>query len=82
MKFDKWLDVFLDEKGIEGITFEIEHEEMVHFIEQEVLIEFIKSMPSEIKKKIKDQFVIIDFKNGDCVHYLTHLAKGMVVANY
>ena len=82
MKFDNWLDVFLEEKEIEGITFEIEHEEMIHFVEQEVLIDFIKSMPKEIKKKIKDQFVIIDFKNGDCVHYLNHLASGMVKATF
>lgn len=82
MKFDKWLDVFLDEKGIEDITFEIEHDGMMHFIEQEVLIEFIKSVPNEMKKKIKDTFVMIDFKNGDCVHFLNHLAKGMVVATF
>lgn len=82
MKFDKWLDVFLEEKGIEDRMFEIEHEGMIHLVEQEVLIDFIKSMPNEMKRKMKDQFVIIDFKNGDVVHYLNHLAKGMVVATF
>jgi hypothetical protein len=78
MRFDKWIDVFLEEKGINKSMLEIEHKDMVHFIEFEVLIDFIKSLPANDKKKIKDTFVMIDFKNGDCLHFLNHLAKGMV----
>jgi len=78
MRFDKWIDVFLEEKGINKTMIEIEHNEMTHFIEYEALIDFIKSLPADHKKKIKDTFVMIDFKNGDCLHFLNHLAEGMV----
>jgi hypothetical protein len=78
VRFDKWIDVFLEEKGIAGTMLEVEHSEMTHFVEYEVLIEFIKSLPKEQKNKIKETFVMIDFKNGDCLHFLNHLAKGMV----
>jgi hypothetical protein len=82
MTFNKWIDVFLEEKGITGMMLEVEHEGMKHFIEHEVLIDFIKSLPALQKRKIKDTFVMIDFKNGDCLHFLNHLAKGMVSITY
>jgi len=82
MKFDKWLDLFLVEKGIENLVFEIEYNDTVHFVEQDVLITFLKSMPDDLKKKVKSTFVMIDFKNGDCVHYLKHLAESMIAVNF
>ena len=43
----------------------------------ETLIDFIvknKAYHSQIRKTL----VMIDFKNGDVFHYLTHLANGMI----
>ncbi len=82
MRFEKWLDVFLEEKGINKNMIEIEHNEILHFVEIEALTDFIKSLPIEHKRKIKNTFVMIDFKNGDCLDFLNHLAKGMVMTTF
>lgn len=47
----------------------------------EMLIDFIcQPELSGHHKAIRDTLVKIDFLNGDVLHYLTHLAKGMVAA--
>lgn len=81
MTFNKWIDTFLEEKGIEGNIFKVDHNDMVHYVEQDKLIEFIKTIPTEQKNQIKSTFVKIDFANGDCLHFLNHLANGYVIAH-
>ena len=82
MNFNKWLDVFLEEKQIQNQFFDVEYEGLVHIVEQEILTSFIKTMPKEIKKQVQKTFVMIDFKNGDVKHYLNHLANGYVRATF
>lgn len=43
------------------------------------LLDFIDGMPA-YHADIRRTLVMIDFKNGDVFHYLTHLAEGMVKA--
>ena len=42
----------------------------------EFLIEFLDNA-KQYQAQVKNTFVLIDFKNGDCMHYWKHLTNGM-----
>jgi len=74
-KFSKWLDTFIEEKGIdpeEYFTIQDNH------IPYGVVLEHIKIAPSHEQEKIKDMLVKIDFKNGDVKHFLRHLSQALL----
>ncbi|MGO4699482.1 hypothetical protein AB4Z50_35195 [Paenibacillus sp. 2TAB26] len=79
----KKLKTFFDEKELEPRTFSISHNEKVHMVESDFLINLIvNSTPEHEQRKILEMIVAIDFKNGDVNHFLEHLAKGYVVNNF
>ena len=81
--FNKWLDTFIQEKGIDlDYTFTIEDEGITHIFELGNVIENIKTTSKEEQNAIKDMIVKIDFYNGDVVDYFKHLAKALVKNYY
>lgn len=72
----------VEEKGLLQKEIQIEHEGIVHYMTVENVIEAIEVAPSHEKRIIKDTFSRIDFANGDLMHYIKHLAKGLVVNNF
>lgn len=59
-------------------TLELEQDNMNHIIPIEVVVEFVENCPKEIINKINKNLSIVDFKNGDVLHFIKHIAKGMV----
>ena len=81
--WNKWLDTFVEEKDIDtGFTFEFEDKNGFHIVEVADVIAFIKKLGWDHKTKIKDTFVKIDFMNGDPMHFMSYMAKGMAKATY
>lgn len=77
--FNKWLDTFIAEKGIElKDTFSLEGDDNFHIFEVGNVIENIKMASPEEQIQIKDMLVKIDFNNGSVLDYLQHLAKALV----
>ena len=77
--FNKWLDTFIEEKGIDlEETFTIEENGQLHIFELGNVIDNIKATSKEEQKAIKDMIVKIDFNNADVVDYFKHLAKALV----
>ena len=74
-----YIETLLEEKNISAETLLLEEEGHIN-LTIEMLIEFIYSMPDEIIEKVEKTFRKIDFNNGDVMHYVTFLAKGMVEA--
>lgn len=72
----------VEEKGILNNEFEVTHNGMTHFMNVEIVIELIESAPTHEQRKIKDTFSMIDFKNGDLMHYIKFLAEAFVKMNY
>jgi hypothetical protein len=73
-----YLNNLITEKGLDKeMIIEVEGESGTNFIPLGVLIDFILTMPSFIKKKIRTTLVKIDFMNGDVMHYFKYLAKAM-----
>jgi hypothetical protein len=79
--FRNYLTVLLKEKGISlEHTFEIPSDSIWgnHLVPMEVVIEFIESLDKPTQSKIKETLVMIDFKNGNVLHYMEYITKGMV----
>lgn len=79
--FNKWLDTFLEEKGIDlDESFTVQGETWGdNHMTYGVVVEHMKIAPKSEQNKIKDMLVKIDFKNGDVRHFLRHLAQAIAL---
>lgn len=86
--FNKWLDTFLNEKGLNleklvNVTEkDSEYGESIGMT-YEVVVEIIKNSSEENQRKIKDTLVKIDFRSGDVKdvqNYLDFLANAFIKA--
>lgn len=79
MKFTKWLETFIREKGIDlEETFTVEKTQR-NFMSYGVIVEAIKNTCKEEQKAIKNMLVKIDFFNGDVKDYFRHLAVAIAI---
>lgn len=72
-----YIETLLDEKGISLEDTLLEKEGNIG-LTIKMLIDFIYSMPVNIKRQIENTFRKIDFLNGDVMNYVNFLAKGMI----
>lgn len=72
----------VEEKGLLEESVTIQHEGFTHIMEVAVLIDLIESTSEEEKEKITKAFSLIDFRNGDLLHYLRFLAAAYLTHNY
>jgi len=79
MTFAKWLDTFVEEKGLDREqSFEVEGPVWgTNWIPLEVVIEHMKIASKQEQQQIKEIIVKIDFKNGDVMHFFKHLAGAL-----
>ncbi len=75
--FNKWFDALVSEKGVADRTIEVEGPSGLNIMPMEVLTDAIKSAPKAEQASIKNTLVMIDFKNGDVMHFFNHLAKAI-----
>jgi len=80
MTFSKWIDALISEKGINPqLTLEIEGDSGLNMMPLEVLVDAIKAAPKSERDQIKKTLVMIDFKNGDILHFFKHLARAIAI---
>ena len=71
-----FFDVFLEEKKVPFKVFRLKDKnDNIYVIENDFIIQLIKSEPKEEQKKIEKVLKEIDFRNGDVNDYLEHLAQ-------
>lgn len=77
-KFNKWLDTFLAEKDINlEATFEFNNDNGWNLMDYATVVEYVKNTTKENQTKVKNTLVKIDFMNGDVLHFLRYLGKGV-----
>ena len=82
LKNQSFFRTMADEKGILNKQIEVMDDYgFTHYMTVEVVIEAIENAPASEQKAIKDIFSKIDFMNGDLMHFIEHLAKGLVNNN-
>ena len=80
MRFNQWLDTFLDEKGIDGDqVLLVDGPSGQNSIPIACLVDVIKQAPKTERDAIKTVIVKIDFRNGDVVPYFEHLAQAIAL---
>lgn len=78
MTFNKWIDTFVSEKGIDlEHMFEVEGPSGTNWIPVAVVVEHMKIAQMTEQAAIKDMIVRIDFQNGDVLDFFNHLAKAL-----
>ncbi len=70
------IERMFQEKGID-LENDVEIEGHIGLTIQ-MVFDYIYQMPTHIQKKVARTFIQIDFKNGDVMHYVKFLAKGIV----
>ena len=81
----KYITQLLTEKGISTEhQFEIPSNGLFgnHIIHLDVLIEFLEQLPNHLQQQVRNTLIQIDYNNGDILHYLNHLTKGMVKVHF
>ena len=78
--FNKWLDIFVSEKGIDlEDGFEVEGATGPNHMQYVHVIDAMKSTTDAEQKKLKSMLVTIDVHNGDIRDYLRHLAQAIAL---
>jgi len=75
----RYLNRLLEEKNLQDEILEIKTDDNVNFIPLEVVVEHILVAPKSEQKAIRKILIQIDFKNGDALHFFTHLAKSIAI---
>ncbi len=78
MTFNKWLDTFIAEKGIDlEATFQFDNDNGFNIMPYGVVVEAIKTTTGIERASIKTMIVKIDFANGDVLDFFRFLGRGL-----
>lgn len=76
----KYLVTLFDEKNISLETsIEVQGASGTNFMTLQNVVDAIVIAPKHEQRKIKDILVQIDFKNGDVLHFMKHLANALAI---
>jgi hypothetical protein len=78
---EKYIKDFFNEKEIPYELFEIKHNNMMHFMDTENVIDLIRNAPPHEKREIQKILIRIDFRNGNVNDFLKHLATSYIQLN-
>ena len=81
MRFEKWLDTFIEEKRLNlDEVIEVNDGENLHIFDLRRIVDELKVCPKFIRDKVKRAIVRLDFCNAPIMPYFEHLAKSLVIA--
>ena len=81
-KTQKYLKAFFEEKEITFEQWEIYHNDQLHLIDTDVVIEAIHNAPTSEQDQVANVLRKIDFVNGNVNHFLKHLAEAFIKTQY
>ncbi|MFX0057455.1 MAG: hypothetical protein ACFE8J_04065 [Candidatus Heimdallarchaeota archaeon] len=78
MKFKQWFETFLEEKGLDldNTVIEFTNDKGIwNYMTLGTIYEYILDLPHDIQDQFKEKIVIIDFHNGDIMHFFKYIAN-------
>jgi hypothetical protein len=79
----EYFQTFFTEKDLPTATWEFHTATDVHIISSADVIEILQQLPEDPgARKIADTLRVLDFRNGDILHYLQFLARGLIQTTY
>lgn len=77
--FNKWLDTFIEEKGIDtSEEFNSTKKGITQTFSYEDIISNIKNSLEREQEKIKNKIIEIDFNNADVKDFFRHISKALI----
>jgi len=77
-EFQIWLKTFIEEKRIDLVQcLTVEGPSGANLMPVQAVVDAIESTGDVEQAQIKETLIIIDFKNGDPLHYIRHLAQAI-----
>lgn len=78
--FEKWLNLFVDEKGLDvEELLEVEGASGTNFMPLQIVLDAIKGAPRHEQDGIKNMIVRIDFAAAPVLPYFKHLARALAI---
>lgn len=78
--FQDWLNTFIEEKGIDlEQTLTVDGQSGTNYMPVSAVIDAMKSTGDREQAHIRHTLTVIDFKNGDPLHYINHLAQALAI---
>lgn len=79
--YREWLMKFVEEKGLDtDHVFEVEGAFYgTNYISLDCVLEGICNSCKQDQEAIRKKIVMIDFRNGDVMHFFNYLAKAMAI---
>lgn len=78
--YKEYIEALFTEKGIDmDQILEIEGESGLNLIPVQIVYDHILNASHNHQPKIRETFVKIDFKNGDILHFVKHLAQAIAI---
>lgn len=79
-EFQIWLKTFIEEKRIDlEQCLTVEGPSGANLMPVQAVVDAIESTGDVEQAQIKETLIIIDFKNGDPLHYIRHLAQAIAL---
>lgn len=81
MKFNQWLDVFVEEKGLDPYhVFTIHTNDFwqTHIISLEIVLDALKAAPADVQEWMKHGLVMADLTNQPVLPFFEVLAKRLI----
>jgi len=75
-----YLKNLVEEKGIDPeMILEVEGNSGLNLMPLQIVLDAINGAPKSEQDQIRNTLVMIDFKNGDVVHFFKHLAGALAI---
>lgn len=76
----KYIETLLEEKNIDLETsLQVEGRSGTNFMTVQTIVDGIINAPKNEQANIKNILVQIDFRNGDVMHFIKHLANALAI---
>lgn len=72
------LETFFEEKEIKFTSWEIEHNQVTHYIDSECVITAILATQGKERETIAKTISLLDFKNAPIENYLKFMAEALI----
>lgn len=76
--FRQWIDTFIEEKGIlTEHTFDYDSDDGFATVSLGAIVDAVCASNETVKELVKHKLVLIDFRNGDVLHFFRYLGASL-----
>lgn len=82
MDFKESLETLFTEKGLMDERMVLNHGDQTHIMDIPFMIEYLSTLPKNQKARIQHNFMMIDYQNGNIMHFMNYLAQSYLKVTF